>query len=228
MSPRADEFLAHYASEYYDPVKAREYYLRTRELKGREKAKPEPLPSKTKSSPKTPEEKAQAKAASNAKKMRNASNKAALAKAKETILKNKQFESNALRFFSQVQQKALIDAAEKARTEIKEKLEKALNDATAERQRKLDALPKVPDNASTAVRLRIEAARQKEIDLINKAANNDRKSATDSAGTDREKVTTELKSALDSARETLRQKMSEMQTKYAAETQRAQSRYKRS
>lgn len=27
--------LAHYASEYYDPVKAREYYLRTRELKGR-------------------------------------------------------------------------------------------------------------------------------------------------------------------------------------------------
>jgi hypothetical protein len=29
------DFLAHYTSEYYDPVKAREYYLRTRELKGR-------------------------------------------------------------------------------------------------------------------------------------------------------------------------------------------------
>lgn len=28
----------HYASEYYDPVKAREYYLRTRELKGRSSA----------------------------------------------------------------------------------------------------------------------------------------------------------------------------------------------
>lgn len=31
-------FLAHYASEYYDPVKAREYYLKTRELKGRRAA----------------------------------------------------------------------------------------------------------------------------------------------------------------------------------------------
>lgn len=30
------EFLAHYASEYYDPDKAREYYLRTRELKGKQ------------------------------------------------------------------------------------------------------------------------------------------------------------------------------------------------
>ena len=32
--PEVDDFLAHYASKYYDPAKAREYYLRTRELKG--------------------------------------------------------------------------------------------------------------------------------------------------------------------------------------------------
>ena len=32
----AENFLQHYASQYYDPVKAREYYLRTRELKGRQ------------------------------------------------------------------------------------------------------------------------------------------------------------------------------------------------
>ena len=38
MISRASEaFIAHYASKYYDPVKAREYYLRTRELKGRQK-----------------------------------------------------------------------------------------------------------------------------------------------------------------------------------------------
>lgn len=30
-----DELLQHYASLYYDPVKAHEYYMRTRELKGR-------------------------------------------------------------------------------------------------------------------------------------------------------------------------------------------------
>ena len=33
-----DEFLAHYASEYYDPVKAHEYYERTKHLKGRRSA----------------------------------------------------------------------------------------------------------------------------------------------------------------------------------------------
>jgi multidrug efflux pump subunit AcrA (membrane-fusion protein) len=30
------EFLAHYASQYYDPEKRRQYYLRTRELKGKQ------------------------------------------------------------------------------------------------------------------------------------------------------------------------------------------------
>src|SRR5215212_8902743 len=34
-----DEFLAHYASQYYDPAKAHEYYLRNRELKGRQSTK---------------------------------------------------------------------------------------------------------------------------------------------------------------------------------------------
>ena len=33
-----DEFLEHYASKYYDPVKAHEYYMRTRELKNKREA----------------------------------------------------------------------------------------------------------------------------------------------------------------------------------------------
>lgn len=39
MAPTPEEVLAHYASEYYDPAKAREYYLRNRELKGRQSTK---------------------------------------------------------------------------------------------------------------------------------------------------------------------------------------------
>lgn len=31
-------YLQHYASEYYDPVKAHEYYMKNRELKGRRSA----------------------------------------------------------------------------------------------------------------------------------------------------------------------------------------------
>ena len=37
---RSDE-LTHYASKYYDPVKAHEYYMRTRKLKGRQTAAPQ-------------------------------------------------------------------------------------------------------------------------------------------------------------------------------------------
>ena len=35
MEDTIEDYLAHYASKYYDPVKAHEYYLKTRELKGR-------------------------------------------------------------------------------------------------------------------------------------------------------------------------------------------------
>lgn len=35
MAEPIEDYLAHYASKYYDPVKAHEYYLKTRELKGR-------------------------------------------------------------------------------------------------------------------------------------------------------------------------------------------------
>lgn len=38
---KVENFLAHYASKYYDPVKAKEYYERTKELVGRDSASPE-------------------------------------------------------------------------------------------------------------------------------------------------------------------------------------------
>lgn len=34
-----EEHLAHYADQYYDPAKAHDYYLRTRQLKGRQSTK---------------------------------------------------------------------------------------------------------------------------------------------------------------------------------------------
>ena len=35
MAEPIEDYLAHYVSKYYDPVKAHEYYLKTRELKGK-------------------------------------------------------------------------------------------------------------------------------------------------------------------------------------------------
>ena len=42
MSTKAEEFLENFLQHKYDPVKAREYYLRTRKLKGRRKAAAQP------------------------------------------------------------------------------------------------------------------------------------------------------------------------------------------
>lgn len=39
MGKHFDDYLAHYSSQYYDPEKARAYYLRTRELKDRKAGK---------------------------------------------------------------------------------------------------------------------------------------------------------------------------------------------
>ena len=44
VDPEDEIDLWHYASKYYDPVKAKEYYERTKELKGRQPAKPELTP----------------------------------------------------------------------------------------------------------------------------------------------------------------------------------------
>lgn len=41
VQPEGEIDLWHYASKYYDPVKAKAYYERTKELKGRQPAKPE-------------------------------------------------------------------------------------------------------------------------------------------------------------------------------------------
>ena len=48
MEPWRDELYHFYASKYYDPVKAHEYYLRTRKLKGRKKKGSIPRKQKTK------------------------------------------------------------------------------------------------------------------------------------------------------------------------------------
>jgi hypothetical protein len=39
MTDRVEDFIAHYASEFYDPAKAHEYYERNKELKGRKSTK---------------------------------------------------------------------------------------------------------------------------------------------------------------------------------------------
>lgn len=47
MLPQAELELMHYASQYYDPVKAHEYYIRNRDLKNKQKAEDDKLSSES-------------------------------------------------------------------------------------------------------------------------------------------------------------------------------------
>ena len=196
---KTDEFLAHYASEYYDPVKAREYYLRTRELKGRNPAKLT-----------TPQQKDR------------------WAVAKDQINQHKKYESNTLKWFTKAHMTQLREKAEKTRAEITEKLEKAFADASSDRERRIAALPKIPENASPQTRQRIQAARNKELAKIEESTRNTKTSATTEAGENREAVANELRDAIDSTRELYKTKVEEMVAKYEAVTQQEYDRISKS
>lgn len=184
--PSAEDFindtLAHYASEYYDPAKAREYYLRTRELKGRRSG----------SALKTEDKKeawnyAQTQineAEKTAYEANNAERQRAIeaARTKAADLREKLIQS--LRNFlenisvtAQTETKTLAEGRAKRLEEIfterKQRLEKAAKKRAEEKEKiaagvakDLAALPPIPKGISSAQRARLVDQRNKKIDHI--------------------------------------------------------------
>ena len=134
-SEKVSNFLAHYSSPNYDPDKAREYYLRTRELKGR----------KPKLSAET--HRKQSEANLYVRDRLGAKRKADLAKNAEN--------SVALRNASEAQAKAHKERMEKIQATVAEsvsRIEKQLSDKLAGIQKQL----KIPPNASPKLRAFLE------------------------------------------------------------------------
>lgn len=77
----SDSSLTHYSSKYYNPAKAREYYLRTRRLKGRRPAQAQLVNPKRKTAAKAPPTTAKQRAALS--KAKTAAKRAELEKAKK-------------------------------------------------------------------------------------------------------------------------------------------------
>lgn len=166
-----EDFLAHYASEYYDPVKAREYYLRTRELKGREPAQS--------TAKQTPAQKAAAAA------KRQADSKAASAQRDAIGYVSKEIRSR---------QTAELTAGQKAQAAKAEKVRKTAEAAATKINEKLIAsLDKlafsIPDNATPKMRAFLEKQNAKKSGK-----------ARQLAGKEREKLSADLQSAVKTAR----------------------------
>lgn len=224
-----DEFMHAYASQYYDPVKAHEYYERTKQLKGRS------------TSGMSDEQKSTWNVV------------------KEGINTEKKEKTDSLQDESRATIEALRSEAAAARQRISEKLrawlEKIGEDASsnretlsdiakqqreeiqAEKQRKLDALPEIPSTASPSQKARMRESIAMERDSINAEAREklaavsekssklksdisekaakEKSETRESSSQDRQVVAENLKAAISSVRE----KVKEIKTALDASTE---------
>lgn len=217
MLPEKDS-LQHYASPYYDPVKAHEYYMRTRELKGRRSS------SKLNDEGKkvwsyTKEQISENKKADTEEERNQRDRK--IAEYRDKASKTREAISNRLKQLKE----ALTESSKRERESISreqeaeiERIEKEKNDAIEKIRAR-----KIPEGISDEQRARLIERRNSEIAKLENDATaakanarsqsvSDRVSLTENtqrsreqysadAARDREEVSTKLKSAISAARE---------------------------
>lgn len=227
----AEEFIAHYASEYYDPVKAKEYYERTKQLKGRK--------------PKASDLKGDKK-------------KGAWDYTKDQIGESKKNELENLSEQRRAFLEEVRDKAAERRKQISEKLKEVLDALTedksatneqlsevkkAETKRiseeaaaKIDALPEIPKGVSKERRAELVAERKEEVAKIRGEADSQKAELAEAvkseknlkawytavgkneqregASVEREKVGDELKATVEKARVEFKQKSEQVKAKY--------------
>jgi hypothetical protein len=167
----ATKILKHYASEYYDPVKAREYYLRTRELKGRRSTRKLT--------------KAGREVWKVAKSEIDAEKKTTYEDARETQKK----EVTVIR-----------EKAKKKREALAAKIKKAMLELTSDTKAKIEAVPKVPKGLPKEARAKAAEERRKKIEKIRGESKQERKESSNKGRADRLKISADLKGSVEKAR----------------------------
>lgn len=206
-----DQFFLKHGESRYDPVKAHEYYLRTRELKGRRSS---------------------SQLKGNAKKERWAYTKNVVGEERKQALEKASIDRRE-------GAKQLREKAQAQREEIRGKLEQAMlrltNDSKVTREKisqdvksKIEALPKMPEGLTKQQRAEFAAKRREEIAKIRGEANQKRDDVSlyvdkaregerEFASVNREQVASDLKSSLEKAKEAYEAKKEEIKAKYEAE-----------
>jgi hypothetical protein len=197
------KFLAHYASEYYDPDKAHEYYLRNRELKGKQSTSELTRKGDKAGNERRKEawsytknqigeaQKAELKGLSEA-------NKQFLEKARTTAQARREEISSKLKTLLETltQQKKddaeSVDAAEEAEMQrVDEERATKSRKIREDAQKQIDAIPAIPDGVRGPARERLVAAREKKIARINGNAARDIGTVRADAAAEREAISAE-------------------------------------
>lgn len=193
-----NDFLAHYASKYYDPQKAHEYYMRTRELKGRQSRSTSAL---------------------------NAEGKQVWATTKEQITNEKKAESESIAKQRDQQIEAARQKAEATKASITAKLQELEAKLAKRAESKREAIEKkraaeleqilaieIPEGLSKEERAKRVAKRNEKIAKLyseskadkasaSKDANKELAGAKSDASNERSKVASELNSVISATRE---------------------------
>lgn len=198
------DFLEHVGTKYYDPVKAHEYYLRTRELSGRK-----------------------------ASDLKTDTQKEAWAFSKEKISEAKRKELDQASASKKASFEQTRNIAEQRRTEIREKLRALIERLTEgitiesrEASAKIKALPPIPKGLSKEDAAKAHAERSEEIAKIRgevakdrEAASSEKKGARASSSSELEQVRGEMKATLESARANYDKLKESLKAKYETESQ---------
>lgn len=190
-------FIAHYASQYYDPVKAKEYYERTKKLKGREAAK---LPDTSKMS--TSEKKAYREKQS-----------AATAYVREKVGKAKEADLKGAAKNQEAKLAKLQKDAQESRDRIVKNLTALVESLNPENSVKQNS---IPNNASPALRAYLERSNKTRNQAAKKKAVEATSAASKAAREEIRKVGEDLREAVAKARET-----------YYANKQKTQEQYRK-
>ncbi|TXH16183.1 MAG: hypothetical protein E6R03_05880 [Hyphomicrobiaceae bacterium] len=187
-----NSFLSHYSSKYYDPVKAREYYLRNRELKGRRST---------------------SKLTDEGKMVWD------YTKSQITAEKKLALEENANKKKEEV--KGLQTTAKEKRKELSEKIKLAMKGLSEETKKKIEALPKIPKGLSEKARAKAALERKEKIAKIRGEAKDVRLDTRAGAVEARKKIGEDLKATVDTARTKYKELrdglVSEYEDKYQSE-----------
>lgn len=201
-------FLAHYASEYYDPAKAREYYLKNRELKGRRSGSGLKSEKKKAAWEYAKDQIDVAKKADLDNARGETTNDIANVRAEATQHREAigKYISALLKNISEKRQKE-SDKISDERTRKSEALSKAQK-RKAERiskqaARKIASLPPIPKGITGEQRSKLVAERAKEIGKIRGEASKEHEILKKESSSERESLTTESKKARDTLSEKL-------------------------
>lgn len=197
-----EDFIMHYASEYYDPVKAREYYLKNRELKGLSTAAPAP-----------PKKVTAASTAAAERRESNARQREAQSYSKNQIATKRTAEQSA-QVKAQAERLATI---QKNAAALRERVVAKLNAAVEKVKAELAGvkLNEIPENATPKVKAFLTRQNQAIMATAYGKAQKEMGAASETANAELKKMGTDMKVAVSKAR-----------ADYAANKQKIASKYK--